>query len=296
MNKKVFTTKDEDGKTVELATKKPTAAQRVQSQLVYNKAWKIAEAAGCTLRRSLDDLARKHGVWDDEKVARVRELETQIISKEKQLRSGANSFKSVEDAKQCALDIRKLRGERMDLLRSRDELYSYTAESYADDVRIKYFIAETTVNNESGVPYFKSYDDFLEKSETDAARDSLVNYIQMTVEDLPDENASLFENQFLLKYKLVDEKYRLVNKDGHLIAEDGRLIDEEGYYVDKTGKRCDRDGTPVGKDGEYDIEFKEFTPSDDGKNLSEPVIAAAEPPTELVVEEEDHLIDEQTTS
>ncbi len=73
-NKKAFTA-TVDNSPVELCIKRPTVKQRIDSQLVFNSAWKKAEQSGSILRKDLDDLAEKHGLWNETKKTRVADLE-----------------------------------------------------------------------------------------------------------------------------------------------------------------------------------------------------------------------------
>lgn len=258
MNKKVFTSVDDSGNELELAILRPSPKQQMDAQLIFNKAWRKAEEAGCILRRDLDDLAEKRGLWNAEIRKRVNVLEGDILALERKLRAGSTFLSSLDEGREVALQIRNLRDERVKLLRARNELDSYTAESVADSERMQYLVSVTVVYNGTGKPYFKDYDDFVNKSNSKVAVDAMTNYIEMMYADIPDDRGELYENQFLKKYRFVDDQYRLINKDGKLVDNDGKLIDENGRYILENGSFCDRDGVPVDEEGNYLIEFKPF--------------------------------------
>lgn len=259
MNKKVFTV-NVDGNDVELAVLKPSADIRISAQLHYNKAWRQSVESGSILLRNLDSVAEEQGIWDAEKRRQVEDLEKQILASERQLMGGANNFASLDDAKKCALEIRALRNKRLDVLRSKNELYQYTAESFADDVRVKYFVSQCTIYNDSGAKYFKSYEDFLNQVDSEVAVKAMTNYFELMYADFDTGEKDLYENKFLLKYGMVDDKFRLIDPVHRWLIdpETGKRIDEQGRYLTDDGQYCDRNGLLVNEDGSYLVPFKEF--------------------------------------
>ncbi len=261
MNKKVFKTKVKhvDDPTVEveveLAVIKASPKQQVEAQLVFSKAWRQAEEAGNILRRDIDEIARKRNLWNDDKKTQVEEMEKKIISLEKKLRGGANSFSSLEEAKTAAFDIRKLRFERSSLLRPRIELDNVTCENFADLARTNYLISQTVVYNEGGRPYFAGLDDFISKSNDKVALDSAIAYYELSVDEQREEN---YEDTFLKKYKFTDDKGRLINKDGHLITDDGKLINDQYQYVNEKEELVNINGDLVDEKGNPLITFREW--------------------------------------
>lgn len=255
-NKKAFTVAVDDIK-VELCIKRPTVKQRIDSQLVFNAAWRKAESAGSILRKDLDNLAEKHGLWDETKKARVTELENEIVTLERKLRAGANEFPSVETAKECALKIRKLRNERMDLLLSKNDLYVYTADYHADTARLNYLIWSCTCYNDSGKPYWSSVDDYVNDSDGEAAKQAMTTYLELMREDTAEED-SLYENVFLRKYGFANSKNQLVDKKGRLVTDDGKLINGDGKYVTESGALCDVNGYLVTPEGDYIVSGSEW--------------------------------------
>lgn len=257
MNKLVFKSVDENGNDLELAITRPNPKQQIESQLWYNKAWRDAEKAGSILRRNLDDLATKHGLWDDEKRTRVTSLENEIIDLERKLRAGSTHYRTLVEAKAVALKLRELRSERYNLLLSRNSLDQYTAENHADEARLQYLTAMCTVYPDTGKPYFKSYDNFVERSSEKVTIDAVTKYLELVFSDQP-KDEDQYEVQWLKKYNFVDSEGRLINSEGKLITEDNKLIDKNGRYIDREGNYVDKDGIRVTETGDYMIEFVEF--------------------------------------
>ena len=258
MNKKVFKTKDKDGNEIELAIQRPSPRQQMDAQLHYNKAWRKAEASGSMLRRDIDEIAEKRGLWGDDKRKEVNALERELLDLERKLRAGSTHFDSLDKAKEAALTIRDLRSQRVRLLTARNDLDVYTAESVADSERLQYLISVTAVYNDDGRPFYRDYEDFLNRASEEASLDCVSNYYQMLTDDIPDEQDQLYENQFLKRFGFVNDEYRLVDSQGRLVSSEGKLINENGNYVTEDGHLCDRDGYLVDDKGEYIIEFKPF--------------------------------------
>jgi hypothetical protein len=262
LNKKVFSEKDENGQEIELAVTRPSPRTQVQAQLIFNKNWKIAEESGSVLRRNLDELSVRTGLWSDELKSKVEDLEKEILDLERKLRSGANSFSSVSEAKECALKIRSLRADRLNILRDRNSLDSVTAEAFADSARLQYLVSQCTVYNEgnkAGQPYFTSFDHYLSLSEGKLALAAFNAYLELLYSPSDGEaNEELYEIGWLKRYKYMNDQGRLINADGKLVSEDGRLINENYQYVTADGQLCDVNGNLVTETGEPIISYKEF--------------------------------------
>ena len=254
-NKKVFKTEGPNKEELELAVLRASPKLQVEAQLVFGKAWRKAEESGNILRRDIDEIAKKRGLWSDEVKEQVDEIENKIINLEKRLRGGANSFESLDLAKEAAFEIRKLRNERANLIRPRLDLDAVSCENFADLSRTNFLVASTVVYNESGKLYYKSMDDFIEQSNNKVALDSAVAYYELNSEGQREEN---YEDTFLKKYKFVDDEGRQINSDGHLVTDDGKLINDKGQYVNENEELVNINGDRVDEKGNPLIDFKEW--------------------------------------
>jgi hypothetical protein len=278
INKKVFKTKDDNGQEIELAVLRPSPKVQVAAQLEFNRAWAQAEKAGSILRRNLDELATRSGLWSDELAKKVTDLETEIVALERKLRGGANSFSTVDEAKACALKIRSLRAERLGILRDRNSLDAITAEAFADSARLQYLVSQCTVYNEgnkAGQPYFTSLDNYLSLSEGELALAAFNAYLELLYSPSGETSDEVYENTWLKKYKFMDDKGRLIDSKGRYVSEDGKLIDSDYNYILPDGRLCDKDGNLVDKNGNYIIEYKEFGGGVEQSNTP-PVLPLAE--------------------
>lgn len=256
-NKVVFKTVDNNDREIELCVVRPSPKQNVEAQLVFNREWRKAEESGSMLRSQLDDVNDKRSLWGPEQRQRVEAINSEVLDLERKLRGGAANLSSVAEGKELALKIRTLRNERLNLLRGRMQLDNYTAESFAEAARLQYLVSACVFDAETGKnAYFKSYDDFISRSEEKTALDSFTNYMQLTIDMEPQDN---YEDTWLKKYKFVNEKGYIINTDGKMIDPEGRLINEDYQWVKEDGVTlCDKNGNPVDKDGNYTIEYREF--------------------------------------
>jgi hypothetical protein len=124
------------------------------------------------------------------------------------------------------------------------------------------------VYNDTKEPYFKGYEDYLNKAADPVAVLAAQNLAAMLYGLESDYEEKLPENKFLKKYKFVNKDLRLVNEKGQLVDEENRLIDEKGRFINEAGQFVDKDGNLVDKDGEYLVEFSPFL-DDSGKPVVE---------------------------
>lgn len=271
-----ITTKQDDGteKQVEYAVLDPRPQDGREAQKVYNSAFSSALGSGALLRQRVTTYMREQGLWDDKKEAEQKALVNKLNEMELRLQKGGIKL---QEARDLALDMRRVRLELRDLIARRNELDAATAEGQAENARFNALVARCLVYNESGEPVYKDVDDYLENSTDEAAFLGAQTLASMMFQLDKNHDASLPENKFLLRWKFVDDELRLVNKNGHLIDVDGRLINAEGHYVDEAGELVDIDGNRVDQEGNYAVEAQPFL-DDDGNPLPDPEQAPPEEP------------------
>jgi len=134
------------------------------------------------------------------------------------------------------------------------------------------------VYNDTKEPYFKSYEDYNNRSTDSVAILAAQNLANMLYGLDDNYEEKLPENKFLKQYKFIDSKLRLINKDGKLVDEKGRLINENGRFINEQGQLIDKDGNLVDQDGDYIVEFSPFL-DDSGK----PIVIENEKPKDKEV-------------
>ena len=265
--KETFTVKVGD-KTLSLAVKRPDASVYRDAQMEYNKTFGGLLKGGALLRAKLASYMRDQNLWNEELQKRHDDLVEKINDNEKKLKQGGIKLK---EAKKLALEMRDNREALRALVAERTQLDSNTAEGQSENARFNCLVARCLVYDDSGKPYFNSLDDYLNNAGEPVAFEGATRLGTMLYGLDSNYEANLPENQFLKKFKFIDEKLRIVNEDGKLVDSDGRLIDEEGRYIDGEGGYVDRDGNPLTKEGDYAFDTAPFL-DDDGKPIEDEVV------------------------
>lgn len=246
-----------DGK--EYAVLEPSPKQGRDAQTIFNKTFSQALKDGVILRKALDRYAREQGVWTEEQAIEYESLTRELLEKEKKLKGGGIRL---DEAKKIAIDMRRIRFQMMSLSSDRDSLDDTTAEGQAENTRFNYLVSLCLVDNKTGKPIFSSLEDYEENGNTQVAFEGARILARMIHGLESDYEDNLPENQFLKKFKFVNEELRLVDKDGRLVDTEGRLVDEFGRLINEDGHRIDIDGNLLTDSGEYDIEEKPFLDED----------------------------------
>lgn len=252
-----------DGNEKEFLVKSPTLENQREAQKVYNQAFTDAIKSKSVVRAKLDELLEDQGLWNDEKQAKFTLLQKELLEGEKKLAKGGFSL---NEAKDLAIKMKKIRDDIRDLISVRTSLDNHSAEGQADNARFNYLVSVCVVYNDTKQPYFNSMEDYLNRSTESVALLAAQNLANMLYGLDNDYESNLPENKFLKKYKFVDEKLRLVDKKGRLIDGEGRLIDESGRYVDDNGNFVDKFGNRVDSEGDYIVDQQPFL-DDDGKPI-----------------------------
>ena len=155
-----FKTKIQDKETTFLV-KMPNLQNQREGQKVYNQAFSDAVKSGSIVRAKLDDLLTEQGLWDDSKQARFMAIQKELNDSEKKLAIGGISLR---EAKNVAINMKKVRDELRELISVKTNLDTHTAEGQADNARFNYLVSCCVVYNDSKKPYFSNYEDYLNRS------------------------------------------------------------------------------------------------------------------------------------
>jgi hypothetical protein len=216
-----------DGKNREMLIRSPSLQDQKEATKVYNQTFSEALKAKAVVRAKLDDLLIEQGLWDGIKQAKFTELQAEILDGERKLAKGGISL---SDAKDIALKMRKTREDLRELIAVKTNLDTHTAEGQADNARFNYLVSACTVYNDTKEQYFKSYEDYNNKSGDPVAILAAQNLANMLygLEDNYEEK--LPENKFLKQYKFIDSKLRLINKEGKLV-DVGILMSKDNLLI-----------------------------------------------------------------
>ena len=278
---------DLEGKKKEVYIKLPSSEENKKAQLAYNKAFKEALQSGAILRQKLQKVMNEQGIWDDDKEKEYQTILEDINNGERRLSKGGISL---SEARQIALEMRRMRVDFRALIAERSSMDSNTAEGQADNERFSHLVY-VCLKNSGGGDLFKSKEEYEENSSQPYVIEAAGQLAERLYGLDPDYDRNLPENKFLEAYKFSDDATRLINKEGHLIDIDQegieRLIDENGRFIayDEEGESyfVNRDGEKISKEGDYETEFTPFL-DDEGKPVEVP--SKKEEEEEEITEEE----------
>lgn len=254
-----------DSKEREILVRSPSLQDQREGQKIYNQTFTDAIKSKAVVRAKMDDVLTEQGLWNNEKQARLTELQQTLLDSERRLALGGISLR---EAKKIAMDMKDTRESIRDLIGARSSLDNHSAEGQADNAKFNYLVSVCVVYNDTKDPVFKNMEEYLNRGNESVAILGAQNLANMLYGLDSDYESNLPENKFLKKYKFVDDKLRLIDKQGRLVDEEGRLIDENGRFINDKGEFVDKFGNRVDIEGNYIVEFKPFL-DDDGKPIVE---------------------------
>jgi len=273
-----------DGVEKEFLVRSPSLNDQREAQKVYNQAFTDAVKSKSVVRAKLDDLLQDQGLWNDEKQAKFTGLQRELLEGEKKLAKGGFSL---NEAKDLAVKMRRIREDIRDLISVRTSLDNHSAEGQADNARFNYLVSACLVYNDTKQTYFLNMEDYLNRAGEQIATLAAQNLANMLYGLDNDYESTLPENKFLKKYRFVDEKLRLIDKKGRFIDSEGRLIDEAGRYIDDAGNFVDKFGNRVDAQGDYVVESKPFLDDDGNPVVSDEEVQSQTTPVPNVETKEE---------
>lgn len=197
--KLVFTTKDQDGNSLELAVKKPTPKINTEAQKHYNRKFRESIDSGALIRPKAQRVLKEQGLWDDEK-------EKELNETAKTLREDLTKFDKIEDIAEKTETAKKIhlgREKLSELSIERNELDSVTAEYQAEYEKLNFLVAVCTVYNTNGNPYFKNLEDYYERAGEQSVLDAVSNFLYFANNIEPDFEDKYPENVFAKSQNIV---------------------------------------------------------------------------------------------
>ena len=225
---KVIEALDKNGSTVKIKLKTPGPKEYRDSQIEYNKAFRKALDSGALLRQKLSDYMIEQGIWSEEKQKKNDNYINDIQTKEQVLKSGGIKL---TEAKQVALDLRRLRFEFREFIAERNVLDQNTVEGQADNARFTELVRLCMINPNTNEPYFQTQKDFDASGDQPWVVEASAQLASMIYGLDPNYDNKLTENKFLREFEFVNEELSLINENGHTVDVDGRLIDDAGRFV-----------------------------------------------------------------
>lgn len=247
-----FNVKREDGKEFKLAVIDITNEIRASSNNIYNTALQDALSKNFLLNAEIEKLLEirqlNNPTLDEEQIETIRK---NLVDMEKKLRSAIQDGQKMtqRQGKLIALAMKKERVKLYQVGKARSELFNKTAESYADNQRLLYFIYACTVDAENGDKYWSSFDEFKKDGASVVYSEASTNFFRSVSGVNLDFESQLYENKWLMRNKMLNSKLQFINSDGQTTDEDGRLINSEGRYIDSKGGFVDFYGNSIDSNG-----------------------------------------------
>jgi len=239
--------KDNDGNEKVLFIKKPTHTELTDAQLYASSVFNKAKNAGACLRSKLTEYLKEQGLWTDKDQTKVEELKFRVETNLKILQTGKHidgGKVKLTEGRKLAIETRRDRLTLNLLLAKQREHDVYTVEGQAENARFDYLVA-VCVLDEEGEKIFKDINDYYDKQEEVYAVEAANQLASMSFNMDDDWEKKLPENQFLIKYKLVDENLRYINKDGKYVNADYQLVNEDGNRINEHNELIDKDGQVI---------------------------------------------------
>ena len=246
--------KQEDGSTKEfnICIKNPSNEVISMAERHRAKVFNQCLMDGIMTRPELEKMMNERGLWSKDKDAKHDELTSKIVNLEKDLYvgDGKKADRKLDQGKDIAIQIRRLRIELRDLITQKVSLEENTAESLADNAKFDFLVASCTYH-ENGEKVYKNISEYNDKSADAVSFSAAAKLAEMMYSIDPGFEKNLPENRWLRDHKLVNEKGELVNENGELIDTEGRRINEKGQYINDDGQWIDKEGNLLGEDGTY---------------------------------------------
>jgi len=217
------------------------------------------------MRSELESHLNKLGIWTKDDALTMEKLGLEIRACELMLKKGG--LKKSE-GKQLAIKMSELRNNMIKLYNKRQQYDSLTVESVAENHRFNFLASKCILIDPTNEPYFKSLDDYIDKSSEPAAIGGATILAKMLYGLQDDIKSNLFEIQWLKKAGFVDDMGRYINSKGEFTDKDGRRINEENRYINENGDLIDKNGNLIDKNGDfYIIEPKPFIDDETGEQI-----------------------------
>lgn len=266
-------------KETEFMVRSPKSSELREADIIRAQYYNDGLKKGLMLAMKAREYAKQQNLWDDEKQKELNDAEKQLRDYEYEIKTkrslplgGPGKLEGTMFG--IALKIMVLRTKIINLRTIFADMESNTVEGHAENARKNYLLYVTTVYSDTGERVFESFDDFLNSlnltednvdkytiawASYTCYQNALLNAYNINVKDYP-------ENQFLSRFKFIDDKGRLLNKQGEFVNEFGAKVDDNGLLINDQGNLIDINKRELTKDGEFDEEPKPFK-DENGDNI-----------------------------
>lgn len=158
--------------------KKPTQREINEGEFVYKTKYSEALRFGALTGAEASKIIESREIWnkeDDKKLAELfleLSVQSKVLEDTNDLAEGAALLNKMFD----------IRNQILKLNLKRNNILDNTAESYADDHRLQYYVVACTFD-ETNKKVFATLDDFLDQANSDLGKKALVKTIHLIAND-----------------------------------------------------------------------------------------------------------------
>ena len=215
----------EDGTKVEFYVRKPTNGDLTKAEKVRVKSWsKFKSDPDIMSKIQLNRYLEERGIWDSAKEKQKKSLEKKLGELQDSLSRPGKKKVKLSEARKIAIELRKKRIEYRDLISEKIELESNTTESLADNARFDFLVTRCSFYKDEDKKVYNSVEDY-ENDSSDFSFMAAAALGQLIYGLSDSFEASLPENEFLIKQNLLEEKtLALIDFDGNYVDEDFNIV------------------------------------------------------------------------
>lgn len=219
---------------------KPTHIEEAKAKLQQSKTFSEAINAGACLKTNLSKILKDTNVWSEKDDLEIEDLSNKIRNNLNKLEDGGID---IMEARKLAIETSSFRMKVVNKLSIFRENSSLTAEGQADDAYFDSLVSNCCFN-EDGSKVFKSYEDYLNKSNEDLSiklageLSDIIYGNSEYVKDFP-------ENKFLSEFGFLNNDLQYTNEDGEVVDQDYKAIVKEEK---KERKPFLKNGEPIIKE------------------------------------------------
>ena len=265
-------TYDENGKALELDVIRPGHKVMQDANMKYNlKVSSLIRDASnggerLLLRSEVEDHLIKSGLWTRNDALTIEKLGIRIRASEFLLQKGGIKL---NEARQLAIEMSKMRSEMMILYSKKQQLDFATIESVAEQVKFGYLMVKCVVATSDGKKFFDNYNDYMDRGDHVAVVEAAKCLAKFVYGMEEDASMNLYENKWLKEHEFIDSAGRLVDSKGSFVDKEGRQTDQAGRYVNEQGDYVDKKGIRVDEEGNFLVDNPKPFLDDDGNPIGE---------------------------
>ncbi len=179
----------------------PTQQQISDADLVYKSKYSEGVRAGMLTHAEAGRFIQDRKIWTEEDSQKASEILLEITK----LGSALEKVTDVAEGLEMVGEVEEKRIELLRLNSRKNEILDNTAESYADEKRLNFYVIKCTYDA-AGQPVFKNMSTLVELGNSEVAVEATRNTIQLLANDGEDFRINWPDYQWRVKNGLLDEE------------------------------------------------------------------------------------------